>query len=239
MPRRKRALPLLITEERGKAELAAKELNVAPGQLYEAMRKSWRGFAMVEEAAKGSSVQPGGVAPPAAIVPASTLGPAPVRGDAKAAKVVIVACSDYDCPACARGAKTLAQLATRYGEKIAIEHRHFATAASGRGAPAQLAAIAADKQGKFWALHDSLYENRSARSDAALDKLAVAAGLELEAWKRDRADPALRARITEDTAACTALGVTSLPSYVVAGTVVRGAPTPERLAKIIDPLLAK
>jgi protein-disulfide isomerase len=235
-------LEALITEERGKAETALKERNVPAVQLYESMRSGWRGFAMVEEAAKGQLLQPGGVAKPgdvAPTVPPSGLGAAPVRGDAGTAKVTIVACTDFDCPACARGAKGLAELRERYRDKLAIEFRHYAPNGRKAGELANFAAIAAGLQGKFWELHDRLYENHRARSEVALAQLATDAGLDVERWQRDRVDPKLRARIDEDNAACAALGITSLPSYAIDDIVVRGAQPTKQLAEIIDARLAK
>lgn len=233
----------LIKEESDKARMFQQAEGVTATELYEALRKSWRGFAMIEEAAKGQQLQPGGVAKPgdAAAVPAAVVptGPVPTLGDAKKAKVTIVACTDFDCPSCARGSKVLAQLRDTYGEQLAVQFRHFSPQGRRSGEAGHLAALAAAKQDKFWPMHDALYESRSARTPAALEKLAAGAGVDVETWKKDVADEALRKRLEEDNAACAALGIKSLPSYAVGETIVRGAQPVEKFAVILDPLLAK
>ena len=230
----------LIAEESGKAKAFQEKDGVAGAELYETMRKTWRGNRQVEEVAKDQKVQPGGVAPaPSGTTPANALGPTQTRGDAKAAKVTIVACSDFDCPACARGSKVLAEVAKKYGDAVAIQFRHFSPKGRTTGIPAHTAALAAARQDKFWEYHDELYENRGARSDAALEKIASNVGLDVEKWKKDRGDETFRARLDADNAACAELGIESLPSYSVGGTLIRGAQPLDRFTAIIDPALAK
>ena len=64
-------------------------------------------------------------APPAAAKGA--VANTPVLGDAKLAKLTIVACTDLDCPACARGAKVLGELLPSYGTDVALQFRHRAS----------------------------------------------------------------------------------------------------------------
>lgn len=233
-------LEALIAEEAAKAVAFAKAEGAAGADLYEAMRKSWRGYRIIEGVTKAPRMG-GAAAPPAAdggAAAAAAIG-APVLGDPTKAKVTIVACTDFDCPACARGAKVLQTLRERYGDQLAIEFRHNAPGGRHSGDVAHLAAIAAARQDKFWALHDLLYANKSARSEAALAKLAAQAELDLEAWNLARTDEALRARIEEDTAACAAQGLAALPSYAVAGTTLQGAQPIDRFTKLIDAALTK
>ncbi|MBK6917598.1 MAG: thioredoxin domain-containing protein [Deltaproteobacteria bacterium] len=231
----------LIAEEATKAAAFAKAEGVAAAELYEAMRKSWRGYRIIEGVAKAPRMAAGAptAGNAAAAAAEGAIADTPVLGDPAKAKVTIVACTDFDCPACARGAKVLQTLRERYGDALAIQFRHNAPGGRHTADAAHLAAIAAARQDKFWQLHDLLYANKSARSEAALAKLAAQADIELEAWNLARTDEALRARIQEDTAACASLGLAALPSYAVAGTTIKGAQPIDRFTAVIDAALTK
>jgi protein-disulfide isomerase len=222
----------LITEETSKAEAFIASERITRAVAFEKMRETWRGYSLVEAVPKADPAA-------AAANKAGTLalGPTPVLGDRKRAKIEIVACSDFDCPACARGAKNLQTLRGKYGDDLAITFRHLV--APGKDvAVAHKAAIAAGVQGRFWEMHDQLVRNRAARSDAALEKLATAAGLDVAKWNADRVDPALDERITEDTIVCNELGLSALPSWKVGTEIVLGNQPVDRFTKIIDAALA-
>lgn len=226
----------LIVEETRKAEAFIGSERITRLEGFEKMRETWRGYKLVEAVPKAD--------PPAAAPPAKpgegpvTLGATPVLGDPKVAKLEIVACTDFDCPACARGAKNLASVREKYGDDVAITFRHLMAPGKEASEPAHLAAIAAGVQGKFWEMHDQLTRNRAARSDTAMEKLATAAGVDLARWNADRANPALRKRIEDDTAACTELGLTGLPSWKVGDEIILGSQPLDRFTKLIDKALA-
>ncbi|MBX7082557.1 MAG: thioredoxin domain-containing protein [Nannocystaceae bacterium] len=222
----------LIEGETVNAGMFIKAESVSPAESYEAMRKGWRGFKSIEAVTKAPPLPRAEAAAPKAV--ADT----PVRGE-PGAKVVIVACTDFDCPACVRGAGVLAAVREAYRDDVAIQFRHYAPNKTGNARAAHLAAAAAARQEKFWQVHDLLYARKGKRSDAELEAIATTAELDLAMWKQALADPDLAARIDEDTAACGSLGVGTLPSYVIGTQVVAGAQPLDRFRAIIDPLLAK
>jgi protein-disulfide isomerase len=220
----------LIDEESKKADLFIQSENLTRANGFESMRKTWRGADKIDAIAK---------AVPDAPAADGTPSTAWLRGDAAKAKVTIVACTDFDCPACARGAKTLGDLAEQYGDSIALEFRHLVPPGKTDGEVAHLAAIAAGEQGKFWEMHDALYRSRSARSDAALEKIAATIGLDVAKWNADRKDEKLRARLDGDAKACEALGLTTLPAWKIGDDIVLGAQPKSRFVKAIDAALTK
>ncbi len=224
----------LIQGESVNAGMFIKAEAVTPAESYEAMRKGWRGYKSIEAVAKAPPLPKAAAAAAAPAAVADT----PVRGE-PGAKVVIVACTDFDCPACVRGAGVLAAVREAYRDDVAIQFRHYAPNKTGPARAAHLAAAAAARQEKFWQVHDLLYARKGKRSDAELEAIATAAALDLPLWKQALADPDLGARIDEDTAACGSLGVGTLPSYVIGTQVVAGAQPLDRFRAIIDPLLAK
>ena len=231
----------LIAEESKKAELFIASESLTRAQAFESMRQTWRGFKVIDAVPKAPIDAVPAAVPAAAADPAKgdDLANTPVRGDAKLAKVTVVACTDFDCPACARGAKILGELTTLYGDALALEYRHLLPPGRNSGETAHFAAIAAGQQGKFWEMHDALYANRSARSDAALEKLATEIGLDVAKWNTDRKSERLRPRVEEDTAACGSLGLTGLPAWKVGDELILGAQPKSRFVKAIDAAIAK
>ena len=220
----------LIDEESKKADLFIQSEALTRANGFESMRKTWRGADKIDAIAKAVADAP---------VTDGAASKAPLRGDPAKAKVTIIACTDFDCPACARGAKTLAELSETYGDSIALEFRHLVPPGRTSGDIAHLAAIAAGEQGKFWEMHDALYRSRAARSDAALEKLATAIGLDVAKWNTDRKDERLRARLESDGKACEAVGLTALPAWKIGDELVLGAQPKTRFTKAIDAALTK
>ncbi len=79
------------------------------------------------------------------------------------ARVVIAEFSDFQCPFCKQWSETyLPRLRERLGEEIALAYLHFPIAEIHPSAPyASLAAICAGEQGKFWEMHDRLFERQA------------------------------------------------------------------------------
>lgn len=82
------------------------------------------------------------------------------------AEVVIIEYSDFECPACASYFPILKDLKEKFGSQIAVVYRHFPLTQIHRNAElASLASEAAGRQGKFWEMHDLLFENQRNWSD--------------------------------------------------------------------------
>ena len=83
--------------------------------------------------------------------------------------------------------------------------------------------MAAHKQGKFWEYHDKLFANMKALEDADLEKYATELGLNIDQWKKDKADRGLRAQINNEQKAAVALGQGGTPAFFINGKAVSGA----------------
>jgi protein-disulfide isomerase len=194
--------------------------------------KPWRGFDKIEGRAQGGAAAPSG-----APVDVTIDEGMPLKGDAKA-KVTIVECSDFDCPFCKRGADVVDQIAEKYGDKVAIYFRQFPLPMHPNAEIAHKAALAAHRQGKFWEMHDKLFENKAARTNAELSGFAQEIGLDVSKFETDLADPELGKIIERDKAACSKLGVNGTPTFYVNGVQVRGAQPLEAFSATIDAALA-
>jgi protein-disulfide isomerase len=105
--------------------------------------------------------------------------------------------------------------------------------------PAAKAAEAAGKQGKFWEMHDKLFENQKALSAEGYVTWAGELGLDVEQFKKDMADPALEKKITEQQTQGMTLGARGTPAFFVNGRFLSGAQPVEAFKKLIDEEKAK
>jgi protein-disulfide isomerase len=145
------------------------------------------------------------------------------RKGAKDPKVVIVECSDFDCPFCARVGPTLDELLANHPGDVALFYRHLPLAFHKGAEPAARAAVAAQAQGKFWELHDLLFAHQGERSEADLERLARKAGVSVKKWRKDFRSAATAARVQAEIAACGASDVHGTPGFLVNGRLVSGA----------------
>jgi protein-disulfide isomerase len=105
--------------------------------------------------------------------------------------------------------------------------------------PAAKAAEAAGKQGKFWEMHDKLFENQKALNAEGYIAWAGEIGLDVEQFKKDMADPALEKKITEQQAQGMTLGARGTPAFFVNGRFLSGAQPVEQFKKLIDEEMKK
>lgn len=86
-----------------------------------------------------------------------TYGTGYVKGG-KNAKIKIMEYTDFECPFCNRAFPTIEALLTKYGEDISLEYRSFPLNFHADAQKAAEAALCAGEQGKFWEMHDKMFE---------------------------------------------------------------------------------
>jgi protein-disulfide isomerase len=162
----------------------------------------------------------------------------PQRG-ARDPKVVIVECSDFDCPFCRRAQVTLDQLLENHPSDVALFYRHLPLAFHKGAEPAARAAVAAHAQGKFWKLHDLLFENPGERSDADLERLARKAGVNVKKWRKAFHSPETAERVKAESEACSNDDVQGTPGFLINGRLLSGARPLEDFEKVVQEELAR
>jgi protein-disulfide isomerase len=108
-----------------------------------------------------------------------------------------------------------------------------------RAMPAAMAAEAAGKQGKFWEMHDKLFENAMDMTDENFVKWAEEIGLNVEQFKKDLSDPKLQEKIKNQQALGMQLGARGTPAFFINGRFLSGAQPVENFKKVIDEEIAK
>jgi protein-disulfide isomerase len=154
------------------------------------------------------------------------------------APVTIVMFGDLECPYCARVIPTLGALRRKYGDKIRLAFRHNPLPMHGQAEPAARAAIAAQRQGKFWAMHDALFKDQAGFNQAHYLEIARAIGLNIEQFERDEFDPATQAIIEQDKVFARSHGATGAPAFFINGVLLAGAKPIDRFEELIDYFLA-
>src|SRR3954452_14270863 len=118
---------------------------------------------------------------------------------------LVIVYGDYECPYCA------AELAKLDG--VTLVFRHFPVVSKHpRSRRLAAAAEAAALQGRFWEMHDSLYDDQGHLDDPHLWQRAEQLGLDLDQFERDRRSDAVAARVERDFKGGIQAGVMKTPT---------------------------
>lgn len=137
--------------------------------------------------------------------------------------VVLIEYGDYQCPACEAYHPIVKAVAEKFKEDIYLQFRNFPLSSIHPNAFASArAAEAADKQGKFWEMHDLLYEQQdtwaqSTSAKAIFDQFAVQLGLDLTKFQQDFASDEINDLINADLKEAKNMGADSTPTFVLDG----------------------
>jgi protein-disulfide isomerase len=165
-------------------------------------------------------------------------GNGPSKGS-KNAPLQVVIFSDFQCPFCKRVEPQLSELEKEYGSKVHMTWKNYPLPFHNNAEPAAEAAMAANAQGKFWQMHDKLFENNTALDRASLEKYAEELGLNMAKFKADLDAQKYKDQIQSDTKEGQAVGVNGTPAVFINGRKINGAYPWETFKKIADDELAK
>jgi protein-disulfide isomerase len=171
------------------------------------------------------------------------LGDAPQLGSADA-KVTIVEWSDFQCPFCSRVVDTLREIEKNYGADVRLVFKQNPLPMHPDAPYAAKASIAAQRQGKFWQMHDKLFEAAASRQQDALkqdkvDAMARDLGLDTERYHRDVSSPETAQVIRDDQAQAAKLGAGGTPHFFINGARVSGAMPYDSFKVVIDAQLKR
>ena len=156
------------------------------------------------------------------------VGNAPVEG-VGAAPITIIEFSDFQCPFCSRVVATFDQIQKTYGDKVRIAFKHNPLPFHQNATPAAQAAVAAQKQGKFWPVYRALFKNQQALGKADLEKYAKEAGCDMAKWNAEFDSAETKKHVQDDMAEAAAMGARGTPFSFINGRPFSGAPALRRL----------
>ena len=141
---------------------------------------------------------------------------AKVRG-APMAPVTIVEFSDFQCPYCGAAHPELTRLLREFDGQVKLVFKYFPLSGHDRAMPAARAAEAAARQGKFWEMHDMLFEHQHELEDADFERYANALGLDMESSRRTSSRARCRRASTPTAPRATSSSSRARPRMYVEG----------------------
>jgi protein-disulfide isomerase len=220
----------LLGERQGQASgaVVAEKLTAIETRLAELEKRPAAAPARAERAA---------LAPAEALKVIKVAG-APVRGN-PSAPVTIVEYGDFECPYCLRSRPTLKQVLETYPQQVKLVYKHFPLSFHRKAMNAHKASLAAGEQGKFWEMHDAIFESPRDLAPETMRKHAEKLGLDLAKFDADYASERIAKKIADDQAEGRKALVRGTPAFFVNGKMISGAQPFEAFKREIDAALGK
>ena len=153
----------------------------------------------------------------------------PVSGNPKG-DVTMVEFFDYRCGYCKRALPAVTAL-LKQDANVRVVWKEFPILGPVSVFAAR-AAMAADRQGRYYPLHLALMKEPELTERKVLE-IAGATGLDMERLGRDMEDPAIRAYLDETRALAQEIGITGTPAFVIGGTLVPGVVDADRMKELV------
>lgn len=137
------------------------------------------------------------------------------------APVVVVEYGDFECPSCKQAAPAVEIMLHRFENKVRFVFRHFPVFdIHSHALQAAEAAECAGAQGKFWEMHDKLFEHQTHLDREHLLRYADELGLDMARFAAELDDEVYRQRIHEHLESGKRSGVRGTPGFFVNGRIV-------------------
>jgi protein-disulfide isomerase len=145
------------------------------------------------------------------------LGDSPKKGAEKPV-VTLVEWADFECPFCGVAAPILKGVVEKYPDQVQLVFKHYPLSAHQHAENAARAAVAAQRQGKFWPIQQALFENQKVGLDEpSILELARGAGLDMKGFESDIASEATADSVARDRKQADELGLEGTPMIYING----------------------
>ena len=151
------------------------------------------------------------------------IGNAPQKGNPDA-PVTLIVFTDFECTHCATWAHTLDVIQNTFPSGVKIIFKNFLIPYHTSAERAARAAIAAGEQGKFWEMHDLLFNNQTRLNEDDILEYAQHIKLDLHDFQRSVISERIQKVLDEDKAQGKTLGVTNVPTTFINGRSMIGSP---------------
>jgi protein-disulfide isomerase len=147
---------------------------------------------------------------------------------------------DYECPHCGRAHPIVKDIIRQLGDKLKFVFRNFPLSnIHPHAVSAAVATEAAALQGRFWEMHDVIFENQKTLEVEHLFLFAHQIGLDLERFKNDIQDPALTDKVEKDFYGGLRSGVNRTPTFYINGQKYDGDWSGNHLLEYLKSVLAE
>jgi protein-disulfide isomerase len=162
----------------------------------------------------------------------------PVLGPQNAT-VTLIEFSDFQCPYCAQATPQIEQLLKLYPSTVRLIFKQFPLDFHPHAEIAAEASLAAQKQGKFWAIHDALFASRDNLSRDNILAIASQNGLDVPRFTSDMNSSTVRDTVARDIRDGEQAGVEGTPTIFINGRKFNGPIDVSVLQPLIDDQLKK
>lgn len=135
----------------------------------------------------------------------------------ESAAVTLVEYGDYECPDCGRAYPIVKQLQKHFGDKLRFVYRNFPLPQHEFAETASETAEFAGSKGKFWEMHDTLYEHQDEFSDSFFVDIAEQVDLSSAALERALDNGTFTDKIEDDINSGEQSGVRGTPTFFLNG----------------------
>ena len=153
------------------------------------------------------------------------------------AKITIVEFSDFQCPYCILAVPEIEAALKAFPTQTKLIFKQFPLEIHSRAFLAASAALAANKQGKFWAMHDAMFHQHENLSRDTFLKIAQSIGLDTASFEKDMQSEEVRKAVEKDVEDGERAGVQGTPTIFINGRRYNGAITLSALKPILDDML--
>jgi len=156
------------------------------------------------------------------------------------APVTLVEFGEYESEVCAKANEVVKQILEEYDGKVKFQFRHFPqTKIHQRSLKASEAAVAAVQEGKFWEMHNVLFQNRRQLGTVSLKLHSREAGISNKKFLEDLVNGKYGWQVQDDLKEGIDRGVKDIPAFFINGERFVGKPTFANLSSAIDSALKK
>ena len=160
-----------------------------------------------------------------------------VKGN-RDARTVLIEYSDFQCPACAFYYPYLKRLSEEFGDDLAIVYRHFPLPMHQNAKTAAAASDAAGRQGKFWEMHDAIFDSQrlwegSTNAGNLFVEYAKKIGLDVEKFTADMMSDEVQNNVRVAYQTSVRIGLNATPSIFLDGKQLENPRDYEDLKKIV------
>jgi protein-disulfide isomerase len=157
-----------------------------------------------------------------------------IQGPATA-PVTLLEYGDYECPYCGAAFPIVKQVQQRLGDQLRFVFRNFPlSTVHPHAQQAAEAAETAGTQGKFWEMHDTLFEHQRALDTPSLLQYAQSLGVNVEQFERDLLSQTVAERVREDFLSGIRSGVNGTPTFFINGRRHEGSYDRETLLAALE-----
>jgi protein-disulfide isomerase len=155
------------------------------------------------------------------------------------APCTLVEYGDYECPHCGAAHPVIKRVERHFGERLCFVYRNFPlTQIHANAQSAAETAEFAASEGKFWEMHDLLFENQERLGDDLYDELATQLGLDATKLRKCLENGSYTGRVRSDFTGGVRSGVNGTPTFFINGQRHNGPADFEHLVKAIEASLA-